>query len=800
MHRKQFLQTSLLATGAYFLPNVVLAFDKPKQAKDLIPERMLVAKPDFADYKYNTDGEVFIHTQLSFYDQDRQLIVLPDKHYITHQADGYGCPTLYFDGKDYYVFVTTLFKSYLMNGLVYKYNSRNGFEKQTIYLHENMGWYAFWGQCIDGKPALYHYNYGNMSMMRSQPLMAENWETERIYICQPDQAEQLYKTQLKDVNYHTQAHQFGFTYPKITDGYYTFLKFLDQMNELKRNEEKNLEAEREAKSPTVWTSIRVPNSIREIRNRQSLASETGGCGCADKLDYTQPNDKHIRLLKITNTKAEPIIFETEKYYPTSIGYYDQNNRYYQLPEKYYCLADNRASNYPKLVFDGEKYEISLQVLNITNVQYTIEIFTYTHSDTLGFIENMVPNTPEPLFAATSTDFDAMLIDNNPDNTQSPTDKNCTQYEPPIFYPFLAEEYPNVLQPIYCEGDDLTYANPKPTVLYREIPGTKIEIQNMPAYQTQDTMGECRAFSLRTILQKYLCDTFPKEIPDCKNPPPEYNISSFGLMEYTHAEKGMEKAFNPFEGSVNSIFNVLEKIIANDGLVLLESCNPFNKFVDNFTTNGQPTSSDLEKYTKFVEKIKKLYADRKPNNTEAGISEYPECLSEINQSTGLNTNMDKLKAALKKETFGQFMYTLFIGSNDREKCELQDLLTYFEIKPYPTDSINASTEDIKNKIIEGLKRKPRGPVFTPAVCLKWMKKNECDPDSGHSMVIAGYKRVCEIEDPSICKDLFKIHNSWGESWQRRNNDGWIDADIYSSNFLKSGSNKNRIASSSVLWID
>jgi hypothetical protein len=43
-----------------------------------------------------------------------------------------------------------------------------------------------------------------------------------------------------------------------------------------------------------------------------------------------------------------------------------------------------------------------------------------------------------------------------------------------------------------------------------------------------------------------------------------------------------------------------------------------------------------------------------------------------------------------------------------------------------------------------------------------------------VVITGYKSLCKKEKPSDCRDVLKIQNSWGDDWQKRNDDGWLDA--------------------------
>ncbi len=53
----------------------------------------------------------------------------------------------------------------------------------------------------------------------------------------------------------------------------------------------------------------------------------------------------------------------------------------------------------------------------------------------------------------------------------------------------------------------------------------------------------------------------------------------------------------------------------------------------------------------------------------------------------------------------------------------------------------------------------------------------------------------------CKEVFKLHNSWGVEWQKKNNDGWVDADTLVQNTAKVNSGSGyRIGSSSVIWLD
>ena len=61
-------------------------------------------------------------------------------------------------------------------------------------------------------------------------------------------------------------------------------------------------------------------------------------------------------------------------------------------------------------------------------------------------------------------------------------------------------------------------------------------------------------------------------------------------------------------------------------------------------------------------------------------------------------------------------------------------------------------------------------------------------------------VFNPENKKDKRDLFKVHNSWGAEWQRQNNDGWVDADQFTSNMGRIKVNgKYKIASGSVIWL-
>jgi hypothetical protein len=351
------------------------------------------------------------------------------------------------------------------------------------------------------------------------------------------------------------------------------------------------------------------------------------------------------------------------------------------------------------------------------------------------------------------------------------------------------DYSNPFIPVYVSGDDMSEISIKPKTMYVEVKESKIVISNMPAYKTQDDIGDCKAFSLATVVQKYTCDKWKSDIPDCKNPPSDSAISYMGMMAYTNQVPEQSNSFQPNQKNGRSMSDIINDLSKNGNKLILDSCKPFDSLVNNFSLNGK---SGLEKRDIFFNYLKKMYENKK-SKTEADIADCPECIAEINKNSGLNVNLLNLKKALSKDTYDKFLYSLFFDG-----CQMENFPSGFRAAVYPLDSMNVGVSDIKNQIVKGLKQ--GRPVLFPSLCVSQDKGDECK--GTHSLVVSGYKKVCEFGSTTKCKDVFKLHNSWGADWQKKNNDGWVDADVFAQNTVKTKSSSGgyRVDSSSVIWLD
>ena len=66
---------------------------------------------------------------------------------------------------------------------------------------------------------------------------------------------------------------------------------------------------------------------------------------------------------------------------------------------------------------------------------------------------------------------------------------------------------------------------------------------------------------------------------------------------------------------------------------------------------------------------------------------------------------------------------------------------------------------------------------------------------HVAVVSGYKKMCK--ENNQCVDMLKIHNSYGKTWQKANNNGWVVADDILSALI--GGSKNKIDKARMSWI-
>lgn len=802
MNRRRFIKSTLLGASAFFIPNAVLAFDeKSKIDKRLDARSTFFTQPNLRDYKFNSDGTAFFQTKVGFRLSEAQTVFLPKEFRITHEQNGYGAPAFYSSGKKQYVFVSELFADSKMNGWIYEFDEGQGFTAHRAYQHENMGWYAFWGKPVNGKPALYHFNYKGFFVTQTAYLDGK-WQTNRIYNTVPSEAVRLYEAQINHPDYPHQRNQFGFEWQVHPDGFYDFLKIKHEWEQSKLQAAKNEFEAKEAKQPSVASSLESERMTRVFRNRQCLANSADACGCNAVKQTSAPDARNLRIVKTQILKNGAVeVLDGDAVYQTRLGFYDERNRYREIPETLHCAADALGEKKPVLFGDGANYYLYAAIVqNGAERRFMYKFDERGNWSKEEITENqnwgaadfaLLSGSDEPIIYQTNRKPTAEFVKARFEKTNiSVTASSALTINKLLLQQRQTNQYTNPFVPIYCEGEDTSKALIKPTVIYKEVAGTKIEIPNMPAVKTQNELGECRAFALAALMQWYTCSTWKADIPDCKNPPADLAISYFGMMMYTHRDPEKNKTFQPDQDRARDMYHILNNIKFNGAKFILESCKPFDVMVTNFKAG---TEEGKKKMTAFFDYLRKIYESNK-GKIKTEIKNCPDCVKEINKNAGLNASVESLKKALLKESFDDFLYSMFFDG-----CELEPFPSSYVTRAYPHDGLSVTPAELKEKIIEVLKEGK--PLLCPKICLEFEQNGNCA--FGHAVIISGYKRVFEKNGSGKVKDVLKIHNSVGEEWQRINNGGWVDADTIVNSVYKLYNDKaskgQRVESQTILWL-
>jgi len=225
----------------------------------------------------------------------------------------------------------------------------------------------------------------------------------------------------------------------------------------------------------------------------------------------------------------------------------------------------------------------------------------------------------------------------------------------------------------------------------------------------------------------------------------------------------------------------------------ESCYPMDKFINKYGD-----ASDA----KMKEIIAKLKTELKRAKTEAAICE--SCLDSAMMDLGSTAPIADIKTKLveyyamnkqneidKKnkvekdvwdwKTPDNVLYDLMLADCKEESVDLRPSQTpkvdYF---PKKEDPASYDREKMISKVEEVLAT--GNPLTFGGVCQNY-EDGRCkytlnkEEHSGlHVVVIHGYTKLCDNDKcDSGCRRAFHIQNSWGEDWQRDNNDGLVDAE-------------------------
>lgn len=284
-------------------------------------------------------------------------------------------------------------------------------------------------------------------------------------------------------------------------------------------------------------------------------------------------------------------------------------------------------------------------------------------------------------------------------------------------------------------------------------GEVIEAQNMPDARSQGGLPVCYGMTAWYAFMQFQCK---QSGADCKslsadNIPSPVMLGALGMDRDLHDKYG--RTYNkvvPYSLGGGAL-NALDHMSGEDE-VWADACFPLERMIQKFGGNNRKMFNSFEALrTQFFDK----------NKSEGKVC--MTCLLDtLRNDFDLNSDLATAQQALDENVFDKFLFDLFV-----KNCKKKASIGEFSLGGWPSMSETRSYDGFISRLTGLLKRNT--PVLAD-ICLdqKNVRSGQCK--SGHAVVIAGFRKVCK---GSECTDYLKVINSWGESWQKQNSDGWVD---------------------------
>ncbi|MEK2689502.1 hypothetical protein [Bdellovibrio sp. GT3] len=326
----------------------------------------------------------------------------------------------------------------------------------------------------------------------------------------------------------------------------------------------------------------------------------------------------------------------------------------------------------------------------------------------------------------------------------------------------------------------------------EDPLKNPEEKFMPPLVSQDSLGICYAASASTILNFQQCKQM--NVADCKKVPESKRISMLGITRYTRMTKNdendsLDKNYKEIaEGGDGA--TVLRTALYSVDRVPSENCASLDRVLSKDFIKSKGDLTDAQRavweglkadYQKYREAVAKNCKDCADKYYQAAVETVSKNLKiEEDQLADPNLRNDNLRVlnAFKKESYEEALNELLYPS----KCS--DIKNSIELagkdslehNVYPQGE-KPNQDQVLGKIVSILES--RQPVLIEPICVADCDKkpNKDKPEDGpkyHSVVIAGYRKICKKNNPTSCRFALKVINSGGAAWQKANNDGWMEA--------------------------
>lgn len=328
------------------------------------------------------------------------------------------------------------------------------------------------------------------------------------------------------------------------------------------------------------------------------------------------------------------------------------------------------------------------------------------------------------------------------------------------------------------------------------------IDNMPRIQSQGTVGNCFACAAATVAQKFACDTDEGIIAKgwrCDQIPADRMISQLAMIAWADVNDrtvGAQLAGLPSNHTNLRLYDTVTDYSSGSNALknasdlfdfIPESCYPFERLLAIYKSDETGTGPIFEP---VYYKHQAMYL----KNRSARIDSVPceECRRELSEDINMDVSVETFKFALTKKTYGEFLYSVFF-----RKCKRAAFSTAPKFVQFPAGQLEKyPKEKVFEKLVEVVGK--NHPVLISGLCLKFdADTKKCS--NSHAVVVSGYRRICPTSDltNNSCKTQLKVHNCWGQNWQAKQDDGWVNSDTFIAS-IDEGSDAIPVASLS--WLE
>ncbi|MEA9358304.1 hypothetical protein SHI21_18860 [Bacteriovorax sp. PP10] len=307
--------------------------------------------------------------------------------------------------------------------------------------------------------------------------------------------------------------------------------------------------------------------------------------------------------------------------------------------------------------------------------------------------------------------------------------------------------------------------------YKDTPGSEIEILESTPIKTQDGIGICYGFTSTSLLETYRCREMSL---DCSKP--EEALSTFDVTSY----------FRPKDKNVldegGHSSEVLKHLKEQGGVVAREQCMPFSSIIQQEGSVNVREKKGMNFLTGKWNEYKGI-KNKKPNDCiTCMVNDIRKALS------NLGTSNEELADAFKTAgSLEEFLYLAVLPKECLQESKTAKIPEY-EVNSFPTALKDANPKTLQKKIESLLLSKIPLEI---GICADSAYTKNCKGGEGHSIALYGIKESCSATE---CKTVVKVKNSYGESWQKKTNDGWVDLEELVKSSLSISDYKN------VNWIN